>query len=146
MKLNSADRDRVVEGTFAPAGVEDVLGPRRGDLGGVGGERADVAQEGPHRLIDVRGLEVDQECGEEALVDAECLCGGLVDAVAVVAGVQPGDVGRDELALRLAERGLVAHQGLVVVDERPCRVRVGAEHVEQLGVLGQRGQVGHAAP
>jgi hypothetical protein len=80
MKLNSAQTETASWRACSSQPAAKTSCVRGRDLGRLGGELAEVPQQGSHRFVDVGALEVGQERGEEALVDAERLCCGLVDA------------------------------------------------------------------
>ena len=99
----AAHRDRVVQGAVVPAGREDRPGVPRGDLGGGPGELGQVTEQGLHAVADRGGVQVGDGRRQDVGRDAERGGRGRVDAVAVVAVVQAGDEGGDQLAFGRGE-------------------------------------------
>lgn len=64
-------------------------------------------------------------------------------AVAVMAGVQPGNVGRDQLLVGGLQRPGIAQGGGVARDQRATCLRVQVEDVANYGVGRQGGQEAH---
>ena len=124
---------------FAPAGVEHGIGIGLGQLRRAGRELADIAQQRLHLPVDRRRLDVIHQRFEHRGFDPEMFGRHGVVVIAVGAGVDPGSVGSDQLAIGNAERSGTAHQCLAELT--PQLVDLGERRLDVLelgAVIAQR--------